>query len=276
MIDRRIGKIKLRRGTDQERQTIVFAEGELIYTIDDNRGFVGDGVTTGGLPISNKNFIVTSISPLPSKAIYCDIIHNITDSTTYIVGSASNGSLSAILMCDIGCCNKLREDIDEVKKGINDVLTIVSNFRDTPEEEEDVPFKFVIQPTDQSVNYGGTATFTASAVGGGIITYQWYKSNTIINSAIGTTLVVSNVDVYDIGDYKCVATSSKLGPKDSNIANLSVDSKLILANPNREYILSNPTGFFIEYTEASLTGLLLEDPTSDYLYTNDGVYIQIG
>ena len=276
MIDRRIGKIKLRRGTDQERQSIVFLESELLYTVDDNRIFVGDGVTVGGIPISNKNFIVSTIDPLPYKAIYGDILHNKTDSTTYIVGSASNGSLSAILLCDIECCRKLKDDIEEVKNGIIDIINLVDKIRVVPEEEPDIPFRFVIQPTNQSVNYGGTATFTASAVGPGVITYQWYKGNSAINSAISNVLTIPNIEVTDIDNYKCVANSSKLGNKDSNIVSLSVDSRLILANPNNEYIISNPSGFYIEWTEAALTGLLLDDPSGDFLYTNDGVYIQLG
>jgi hypothetical protein len=279
MIDRRIGKIKIRRGTDQERKTIIFSEAELLYTTDTKRVFVGDGTTSGGIVISNKNFVVTSITPLPSNALYCDIIHNISDSTTYIVGSAGDGSLSAILICDVECCKKLQKDIDEVKSGINDVLRLVNGLQKPPEPEVDpAPLIFVIQPTSQYVNYGDTATFTASATGPGTITYQWYNisTNTLIPGAITNILTIPNIGVPNVGNYRCVATSSLLGSISSNIAELSVDSRLILANPNREYILSNPNNFYIQWTELEITGLLLEDPTGDFLYTNDGAYIQLG
>lgn len=44
--------LKLRRGTDAERQTITPAEGELIYTTDTKELYVGDGLTQGGKLVS--------------------------------------------------------------------------------------------------------------------------------------------------------------------------------------------------------------------------------
>jgi hypothetical protein len=41
---------QIRRGTNAERQTIVFAEGELVYTTDTKDLYVGDGTTLGGVP----------------------------------------------------------------------------------------------------------------------------------------------------------------------------------------------------------------------------------
>lgn len=43
--------LKIRRGTEAERQTITPAEGELVYTTDEKRVYVGDGATLGGVPI---------------------------------------------------------------------------------------------------------------------------------------------------------------------------------------------------------------------------------
>jgi hypothetical protein len=40
--------LQLRRGTDAERQLVTFAIGELIYTSDTKKLFVGDGTTLGG------------------------------------------------------------------------------------------------------------------------------------------------------------------------------------------------------------------------------------
>lgn len=54
--------LRLRRGTDAQRQLITPLSGELIYTTDTNEVYVGDGVTPGG----NKSFgsIPTSIDDL--------------------------------------------------------------------------------------------------------------------------------------------------------------------------------------------------------------------
>jgi hypothetical protein len=44
--------LKLRRGSDAERQTITPDEGELIYTIDTKELYIGDGLTLGGNLVS--------------------------------------------------------------------------------------------------------------------------------------------------------------------------------------------------------------------------------
>ena len=85
MIDRKIAKIKVRRGFDSERKTVVFSEGELIYVIDKKRMYIGDGTILGGNPVSNKHYIVSSNS-IPSTAIEGDIIYQKNNDTTYILG----------------------------------------------------------------------------------------------------------------------------------------------------------------------------------------------
>ncbi len=49
-----IVKLKVRRGSDAQRETIVLDQGEIGYTLDTRRLFVGDGSTFGGQSVSNK------------------------------------------------------------------------------------------------------------------------------------------------------------------------------------------------------------------------------
>lgn len=49
-----VAKIKIRRGLDSERTQIILDSGELGFTTDTQRLYVGDGVTLGGIPASNK------------------------------------------------------------------------------------------------------------------------------------------------------------------------------------------------------------------------------
>jgi len=49
-----IAKIKLRRGTDAQRITVVLDQGEIAYSQDGQRLYVGNGVTLGGVHVSNK------------------------------------------------------------------------------------------------------------------------------------------------------------------------------------------------------------------------------
>ena len=55
MPDITIVKLKIRRGTDSQRKTITLEQGELGYVTDTRRVFVGDGITVGGVPVSNIN-----------------------------------------------------------------------------------------------------------------------------------------------------------------------------------------------------------------------------
>ena len=55
MPDIEIVKLKLRRGTDAQRQAVTLEQGELGYTTDAKRVWVGDGFTVGGNNISNIN-----------------------------------------------------------------------------------------------------------------------------------------------------------------------------------------------------------------------------
>lgn len=49
-----ISKYKARRGTNEQRKTLVFDQGEIIYTLDTKRIFVGNGLTFGGVPVGNR------------------------------------------------------------------------------------------------------------------------------------------------------------------------------------------------------------------------------
>lgn len=45
--------LRIRRGSDSQRRSIVPLDGELVYANDTKKVFIGDGVTQGGVPISN-------------------------------------------------------------------------------------------------------------------------------------------------------------------------------------------------------------------------------
>jgi len=72
MIDRRIVKFKLRRGTDDQRKTVVFEEGEMIYTTDTKRVYVGDGRLSGGNLLNNS---ISNLSSMPAAYTLNDLIY---------------------------------------------------------------------------------------------------------------------------------------------------------------------------------------------------------
>tara|TARA_R110002074_G_scaffold32309_12_gene90358 strand:- start:2833 stop:4038 length:1206 start_codon:yes stop_codon:yes gene_type:complete len=49
-----ISKLKVRRGTDIQRKQLIFDQGELIYTLDTDRLFVGSGGAMGGIVVGGK------------------------------------------------------------------------------------------------------------------------------------------------------------------------------------------------------------------------------
>jgi len=55
--------LRLRRGPDQDRYTKVFAEGEIVYTTDTKRIYIGDGETLGGIDVTGINNLLEDISP---------------------------------------------------------------------------------------------------------------------------------------------------------------------------------------------------------------------
>jgi len=52
-------KLKIRRGTNTQRLNVVLEQGELGYTTDTNRVYVGDGITLGGQPVGSLNLAPT-------------------------------------------------------------------------------------------------------------------------------------------------------------------------------------------------------------------------
>lgn len=61
MPDITIVKFKVRRGSDDQRKQLVLDQGELGYTIDTKRVFVGDGSLSGGNVVGTKNFGVYNL-----------------------------------------------------------------------------------------------------------------------------------------------------------------------------------------------------------------------
>lgn len=81
MIDRRIVKFKLRRGTDQQRQTVVFEEGELVYTTDTKRVYIGDGRLSGGNILANG---VYGLTGMPAAPAVNDLVYRTDQGLLYI------------------------------------------------------------------------------------------------------------------------------------------------------------------------------------------------
>jgi hypothetical protein len=56
----KIAKLKVRRGSNNDRKNVVLDQGELVHTLDTKRLFVGNGVLSGGDVVGNKNHLPAS------------------------------------------------------------------------------------------------------------------------------------------------------------------------------------------------------------------------
>ena len=83
-------------------------------------------------------------------------------------------------------------------------------------------------PSSQSVEVTHNATFTTIVTGmrSNLFFYQWSHGKTIINGETGHTLVIADVMKSDSGHYECTVTNQFGYTNVSNVAVLTVTSKL--------------------------------------------------
>jgi len=102
-----------------------------------------------------------------------------------------------------------------------DELTVVFNGATNPPSAPII----TLQPQNQSVNEGGSVTFTASASGNPTPAYQWQWHGTNLPGQTGASLSLSNVTASHAGPYR-VMVSNSAGSTNSNEATLTVSPAL--------------------------------------------------
>ena len=89
-------KIIVRQGTDLERKNIVLTSGELGYTTDTKRLYIGDGASNGGNVIGNlyKGAVASITSPFAITPQFGDIGYGTDQSKLYVLESGTGSNLS--------------------------------------------------------------------------------------------------------------------------------------------------------------------------------------
>jgi hypothetical protein len=143
------------------------------------------------------------------------------------------------------------------------------------------PPQFSVQPSNAIQDYGGTATFSAAAVGLGPITYAW-KTNgvtvsdgptgtgSVISGSTTATLTNTGVSQSDEMNYKVTATDGN-GSTDSATVTLTVNDPKLTSQP----VASNPAplpGATVSFTNAAAIGT----PTLNYRWQRNGVNVDNG
>lgn len=86
--------LRLRRGTNSERGLITPADGELVYTTDTKRLYIGDGTTTGGNPVDTAGTAFGSNVDLNNYDLTGTGNINITGSITATGNITADGNLT--------------------------------------------------------------------------------------------------------------------------------------------------------------------------------------
>ncbi len=79
----------------------------------------------------------------------------------------------------------------------------------------------LVQPTNQTVFVGDTATFSVLAQGGAPLSYQWHLGTNSVPAATNSTLTLTNVQLTNVGNYS-VFISNAYGSTNSSNATLTV------------------------------------------------------
>jgi sugar lactone lactonase YvrE len=131
------------------------------------------------------------------------------------------------------------------------------------------------QPYDQTVVAGGTAIFAVGASGTGPLSYQWMFDGTNIDGATAVSLVLSNAQAGQAGNYSVLVSNSISTALSSN-ALLSVvpaQPALFVANAGNNSIYqytSNGVGWLFANTNLSNPQALVFDGAGNLYVANNG------
>lgn len=122
-------KLLVRRGADLDRKNIILSEGELGYTTDGKRLFVGDGTTLGGQVAGSVFFgVATNTSPnklteLGVRGNIGDTIYSGVSSLYYVLTGTNTTALSSYL--PVGGSNIVKVDNIKVTKSTDGTLSLL-------------------------------------------------------------------------------------------------------------------------------------------------------
>ncbi|MCX8521571.1 MAG: DUF1566 domain-containing protein, partial [Rhodoferax sp.] len=117
--------------------------------------------------------------------------------------------------------------------------------------------RITTQPSAQTVDLGGTASFSVTAVGAGTLTYQWKKDGTDIVGATSSTYSLPVTVIADNNAVFSVVVSNSAFTVTSSNAKLKVNPYSLVANASggfydkTECVKDNSTGLFWEGKTAS-------------------------
>jgi hypothetical protein len=122
------------------------------------------------------------------------------------------------------------------------------------------------QPVNQTGTAQGSVTFSGNATGPGTIRYQWRFNGGVIAGATNNSLVISNVQTSDAGEYQLLALND-FGSALSSVATLTVIIPATITHGPASLVVTN--GADAAFTVAATTA----NPPLRYQWFHNGVLI---
>jgi formylglycine-generating enzyme required for sulfatase activity len=97
------------------------------------------------------------------------------------------------------------------------------------------------QPRDLTVRAGSNAVFTVVAEGTSPLSYQWFFNGTVIPGSGQSTLILTNIQATNTGDYQVVVSNS-VGTVTGSLAKLTVEAGKPIGTEDFVWI---PPGMFV-------------------------------
>lgn len=147
------------------------------------------------------------------------------DGATLAGSTGATLTLNAVQLSDAGSYTVLVTNAAGSVTGGPSVLTVT-----VP------PPTLVTQPTSRTVVVGASVSFSVSASGVGVLSYQWARNGVALPGATLPTLTLDNVQLSQAGDYAATVTNAG-GSVTSNVATLTVQPP-----PSLPVIATQPSG----------------------------------
>ncbi|CAN5379540.1 hypothetical protein BH09PLA1_BH09PLA1_35040 [soil metagenome] len=178
---------------------------------------------TDGKAIIGGAFYEPTIETFPQqyrgKYFYGDFISGwirYLDPVTKAVGNFATGAsfMTSIKLAADGALWYLSRDTAQGGAGLGKIYRIQYSSAQAPQ--------IALQPQDQTVTPGDSATFTVSALGSAPLAFQWQRNNVNITGATGNTYTIASATLADdAATFRCVVSNS-FGNATSNAVTLTV------------------------------------------------------
>jgi hypothetical protein len=231
-----ISKIKVRRGTNDQRKNVILDQGELGYTIDTNRLYVGNGTSNGGSVVGSKIH-----PPIESLASLTTIVSELGDIVWV------NGIFYQLVSPDYSVLSSWKNvgtylDSNYFEYNGSNQITLKNKVIKISNLSDEVVNQFYTLPDDSTIEFGANNKLTLKDLG---ITKEKLASYSVTKDKIAPNVVGSGL-IGGAGESISINADPELfyfkdGMLMLNEANFgtSVDNVTVEVNDNNEFTIKS-------------------------------------